>query len=89
MLTVELSPRALHDLRGLPPHAAAAILSDLEILRVLPWPGPPKVKRVQGTPYARLRTGGFRSLVMRSGSNVIVLRVVDRKDFEHALRNLQ
>ena len=89
MLSLELSPRALRDLRHLARPLADAVLTDLEILRVLPWPGPPKVKRVQGTPYARLRTGGFRSLVMRSGSNVIVLRVVDRKNFEHALRNLQ
>ena len=89
MALLELSPRALRDLRHLPRHIADDVLTDLEILRVLPWPGPPQVKRVHGTPYARLRTGGFRSIVMRSGSTVIVLRVVDRKDFEQALRNLQ
>ena len=88
MLSVELSPRALRDLQHLPPHVADAILTDVELLRVLPWPGPPKVKRLHGTPYARLRTGEFRSIVVRNKSRVTVLLVVARKDLERALRNL-
>ena len=88
MLSVELSPRALHDLERLPAQHAAAILSNLELLKFLPWPGPPRVKRLQGTPYTRLRTGEFRSIVIREGQKVVVLRVVARKDLERVLRNL-
>ena len=88
MLSIELAPRALRDLKGLPAQHASAILSDLEILKSLPWPGPPKVKRLQGTPYTRLRTGEFRSIVLREGQKVVVLRVVARKDLERVLKNL-
>ena len=88
MISLELSPRALRDLRRLPPRAADAILTDLEILKTLPWPGPPKVKRIQGTPYARLRTGEFRSIVIREESKVVVLRIIARKDFERVLKTL-
>ena len=88
MLSLELSPRALRDLRRLPPHAAEAILTDLEILKTPPWPGPPKVKRIHGTPYARLRIGEFRSVVIREESKVVVLRITARKDFERVLKTL-
>ena len=88
MLTVELAPRALRDLTAIPRQYADAILSDLEILRTLPWPGPPKVKPLKGTPYARLRSGEFRSVVIREGQKVVVLRVVARKDLERILKGL-
>jgi mRNA-degrading endonuclease RelE of RelBE toxin-antitoxin system len=85
-LVIELTPRALRELQYLPPQDADAILEDFEILRTLPWPGPPKVKRLQGTSYLRLRTGGFRSMFIREGQKVIVLRVVARKDLERVLK---
>ena len=88
MLVVELSPRSLRDLKHLSAHDARAVLDDLETLRVLPWPGPPKMKLLKGTPYARLRTGDFRSVIERETGTVIVLRVVARKDLERVLRGL-
>ena len=88
MLLVELAPRALHDLRQLPAEISKRILDDLELLRALPWPGPPKVKRLHGTPYSRLRIGEFRSIVLREGSRVTVLRVIARKDLDRTLRTL-
>ena len=88
MLTVELSPRALRDLKNLPTHDAKIILDDLEVLRTVPWPGPPKVKFLKGLPYSRLRTGEFRSIAVREGQKVVVLRIVARKDFETILKGL-
>ena len=88
MFVVELSPRALRDLKDLPPQQADAILDDLEILRSPPWPGPPKLKYVKGTPYVRLRSGNFRSIAIREGPKVIVLRIVARKDLERVLKSL-
>ncbi len=88
MLLVQLSPRALRDLKRFPSYDASMVLKDLELLRVLPWPSPPKVKHLHGTPYARLRTGDFRSIIEREGQKVVVLRVVARKDLERVLRNL-
>lgn len=78
----------MRDLKHLPGDVAAAVLDDLELLRTLPWPGPPKVKHVQGTPYARLRTGSIRTVVLREERHVLVLRVVPRKDFERILKGL-
>ena len=88
MLTVELAPRALRDLKNLPTHHARIILDDLEILRTVPWPGPPKMKFLKGVRYSRLRTGDFRSIVVREGYKVVVLRIVARKDFETILKGL-
>lgn len=88
MLFVELSPRALRDLQALPKPYATAVFDDLEILKTPPWPGPPKVKRLQGTPYYRLRTGDFRSIFFQERQRVTILRVVNRKDLERVLKTL-
>ncbi len=61
----------MRDLKHLPRDVAAAVLEDLEVLRALPWPGPPKVKPLQGTPYARLRTGSVRTIVLREQRHVL------------------
>jgi len=36
----------------------------------------------------RLRTGEFRSVVIREESKVVVLRITARKDFERVLKTL-
>ena len=87
-LTVEISPRALRDLKHLSSHDAAVILDDIETLRALPWPGPPKVKPLKGTPYVRLRTSHFRSIIVREGQQAVVLRVVARRDLDRVLKGL-
>jgi hypothetical protein len=53
---VQLSPRALRDLQGLPAEAGGEILDDLELLKKIPWAGPPKVKKLRGHDLYRLRT---------------------------------
>ena len=88
MLTVELSSRAWRDLESFPRDQAEAILDDLQLLRFHPWPGPPKVKRLSGFPYFRLRTGNVRSIVTRADQTVIVLRIVARKDLDRVLKAL-
>jgi mRNA-degrading endonuclease RelE of RelBE toxin-antitoxin system len=88
LLSLELAPRALRDLKHLPREVAAEVVDDLELLRALPWPGPPKVKHLQGTHYSRLRTGHIRSIVLREERHVLVLRVIARKDFERILKSL-
>src|ERR1017187_2771871 len=59
-LLVELSPRALRDLKALEIARAGEILDDLKILQSRPWPGPPKVKKLEGYKNLyRLRTGNY------------------------------
>lgn len=88
-LLVELSPRAFRDLKGLEKAAAGEILDDLKILQTRPWPGPPKVKKLEGHKNLyRIRTGDYRSLFEPTEKGVVVLRVLDRKELERILRNL-
>jgi mRNA-degrading endonuclease RelE of RelBE toxin-antitoxin system len=88
-LLVELSPRALRDLKALESAAAEEILDDLKVLQTRPWPGPPKVKKIEGyKALYRLRTRDYRSLFEPTEKGVVVLRVLDRKELERILRNL-
>ena len=85
---VELAPRALRDLRRLPPDVSKNILADFSILKTTPWPGPPKIKKLKGYELYRLRTGEYRSIFEVRGQTAVILRVIDRKDFERILRAL-
>jgi len=85
---VELSPRAMRDLRRLPVEDAERVLDDLQILKQTPWPGPPKVKKLRGHDLFRLRTGDYRSVFEAREGKVVVLRIVDRKEFDRALKAL-
>jgi mRNA-degrading endonuclease RelE of RelBE toxin-antitoxin system len=85
---IELSPRAMRDLRRLPVEDAERVLDELQILREIPWPGPPKVKKLRGHGLFRLRTGDYRSVFEERKGTVVVLRIVDRKEFDRALKAL-
>ena len=87
--SVELSPRAFRDLGGFEKRTAREILEGLEVLKAYPWPPPPKVKKLEGykTLY-RLRVGNYRAIFELLGKQVVVLRVMDRKELERTLRNL-
>lgn len=79
----------MRDLGGLEKAAAKQILDDLELLEKLPWPGPPKVKKLSGyKDLYRLRSGSFRCLFEPASKGVVVLRIMDRKEFERILKNL-
>ena len=85
---VELAPRALRDLRKLPPAARKQILKDFSILETESWPGPPKIKKLRGYELYRLRTETYRSIFEDRGQTLVILRVIDRKDLERLLRGL-
>jgi mRNA-degrading endonuclease RelE of RelBE toxin-antitoxin system len=88
-ILVELSPRALRDLKALEKSPAGEILDDLKILQTRPWPGPPKVKKLEDYKNLyRLRTGDYRSLFEPTAKGVVILRVLARKELERILRNL-
>ncbi len=88
-LLVKLSPRALRDLQALEKGTARNILDDLKFLQNRPWPGPPKIKKLEGHKNLyRLRTGDYRSIFEPISQKVVVLRVLDRKELERNLRNL-
>jgi mRNA-degrading endonuclease RelE of RelBE toxin-antitoxin system len=79
----------LRDLKALEKAAAREILDDLKILQTRPWPGPPKVKKLEGYKNLyRLRTGDYRSIFEPTVKGVVVLHVLNRKELERVLRNL-
>jgi mRNA-degrading endonuclease RelE of RelBE toxin-antitoxin system len=88
-LTIELSPRAFRDLSSLEKHNAKEILNDLELLKIRPWPPAPKIKKLSGYKNLyRLRIGQYRAIYEAGEKNVIVHRIIDRKELERILKNL-
>jgi mRNA-degrading endonuclease RelE of RelBE toxin-antitoxin system len=88
-LLIELSPHALRDLKAHERAVAGEILYDLKILQTRPWPGPPKVKKLEGHKnLCRLRTRDYRSIFEPTVKGAVVLRILDRKELERILRNL-
>ena len=85
---VELSPRASRDLQKLPAETSENILDDLEVLREIPWPAPPKVKKLTGLDLYRLRTGEYRSIFEVRRGKVVILRIIGRKELDRILRTL-
>ena len=78
------APRAQRDLLGLPKRFARQILEDLEILASPPWPAG-KVKGLRGCDFWEIKTGEYRTIFWPHRKDVVVLRVVNRRDLEKAI----
>jgi mRNA interferase RelE/StbE len=75
---VEIKPRAVKDLKGLPLKDARQILEKVEAMQQ-DLAG--DVKRLTNhTPEYRLRVGDYRVLFEVAGENVIIYRIRHRKD---------
>ena len=82
--TLVYAPRAQRDLLALPARHARQILSDLELLQAPPWP-PGKVRKLHGVDFWEVKTGDCRSIFWPRGKQVIVVRVVLRRDLIRTL----
>ena len=80
------APRARRDLLRLQKRFARQVLQGLELLEKPPWP-PRKVKKLRGTDFWEIRTGDFRAIFLPKGKgkDVVVLRVVNRRDLAGAI----
>ncbi len=78
------APHAQHDLLTLEKRFARQISSRLPILETPPWP-PGKVKKLRGCDFWEIRSGDFRAVFWPRGKDVVVLRVVNRRDLKRAL----
>ena len=78
------APRARRDLVSLQKKFARQVLEDPEILQAPPWPRG-KVKPLRGTDYWEIKTGEFRAIFLASGKDVVILRVVNRRDLDKAI----
>jgi mRNA-degrading endonuclease RelE of RelBE toxin-antitoxin system len=81
------------DLERLNPHDAVQIVRDAEThLSDSPLPiGKTRLKRLSGftPPLYRLRSGDFRAYYRICGTEVVILRVTDRKYAEKLLKQLR
>ena len=82
--TLVYAPRAQRDLVAIPKRHALQVLEDLQLLQKSPWP-PGKVKRLRGREFWEIKTGDYRTIFWPDGRNVVVLRVVNRRDLERTL----
>ncbi len=87
---VELSSRALEDLRAVSRDVTGRILKKLRELEERPFPRGDTVKQLQGfeTPTYRLRIGDYRAIYRSRGTIVVVLRIIHRSELHRALRDL-
>ncbi|MEE9258582.1 MAG: hypothetical protein V3U37_03475 [Nitrospinaceae bacterium] len=88
---VKVSKSFLKSPDELPPEKALEIAGKLKILEIAPLPaGKTRIKKLKGfsPPLYRLRTGDKRVLYRISGKEVILLKVIDRRELERELKKL-
>ena len=85
---VQLTRAAQRDLERMTGRARAQVVQDVRSLGEVPLGRPPRIRRLRGYafPLYRLRSGDFRVLYRIDATFVAVMRVIDRKDLNRALR---
>lgn len=89
-MPIQITRAAARDLDHLGAAAREQTVRDIQTLEDEPIGRPPRIKRVKGFafPLYRLRSGDYRIIYRIDAELVTVMRVVDRKDPERALRRL-
>ncbi len=82
--TVVLTARARRELFSLEERFASQIADDLRLLEAPPWP-PGKVKKLHGCDFWELKCGDFRAVFWPRGKEVVILRIVNRRDLRKAI----
>ena len=88
---VTLTEHAIGDLKDIPKELREQIHRDLRNLESTPFPSGTYIKRLKGfrPPVYRLRSGDFRVLYHIQENSVIILRVIDRRLLERAIKRLK
>ena len=63
---------------------AKQIITDIALLRTRPWPAS-KVKKLRGLEYWELKTGDYRTIFLARTKQVVIVRIVNRRDLELTL----
>jgi len=87
---IVLSPPAIKDLDGFSDSVCGKIVRALQILKDNPFPRGKAIKKIKGTnsDYYRLRVDKCRVFYLLEGNRAVVLRILNKKDVERFIRNL-
>lgn len=87
---IELAPAAQRDLDAVDEKTSTDILSDLRALEENPFPRGKLIKKIRGkrTSYYRLRIDKLRVFCEIQHKNVVILRVIDKKESERFIKKL-
>lgn len=87
---VKLSPEAVRDLGGLEARVAELILSALGVFTDHPFPRGKLIKKIKGkkTTFYRLRVREYRVFYCIQRAEVVVLKIVAKKDAHRFIKNL-
>lgn len=88
--TVQLTRAGARDLDRVPATHRDQVIEDIQGLKRSPFGPPPRIKRLRGlsSPLFRLRSGDYRILYRVDDTLVTVMRVIDRRELDRALRRL-
>jgi mRNA interferase RelE/StbE len=89
-LTIHLTQSAAGDLEAIPDKLRNQIVEAIKSIAEKPLPVGTAVKKLKGfkPPLYRLRSGDYRVLYRVHGSTILVMRIIDRKDLERAIKRL-
>lgn len=87
---VILSPSAAKDLDRFSEGVCRKILKALQALQDNPFPRGKLIKKIKGTnsDYYRLRVDVYRVFYMIEGTSAVILRILNKKDVQRFIRNL-
>jgi mRNA-degrading endonuclease RelE of RelBE toxin-antitoxin system len=83
-----LSPSAVRDLDRLDDKAVRSVFLKLPILEKNPFPKGKLIKKIRGkkSVFYRLRVGKYRVFYFLAGREVVILKVIDKKDADKFIK---
>jgi mRNA-degrading endonuclease RelE of RelBE toxin-antitoxin system len=87
---IQLTSSAVDDPDCIPEISKKKIIASIQKISRDPFPSGPDIKKLKGfkPPIYRIRSGGFGDLYRMYDKDIIILRVIDRKDLERIIKRL-
>ena len=87
---VKLSPTATRDLDGFEDDVVRMVLDALSVLKENPLPRGKLIKKIKGkkSTFYRLRVNKYRVVYSIEGTEVVLLKVISKKDADKYIKNL-
>ena len=87
---LKLSPSATRDLDRFEDKVVRMILDELPALKEDPFPRGKRIKKIKGkkSTFYRLRVDKYRVFYSIEDLNVVILRIISKKDADRIIKNL-